>query len=96
LAPETLCLLSAQDALALLERCIIEGYQVLGVEGFRVTDLGAYQPDQRHSNDIGSVAADQVSFVASTKKLIAIGEPLGIRYQVVVSDKDERGRGQKK
>ena len=83
LAPETLFLLSARDALALLDRCLLEGYAVLGVEGFRVTDQGAYQPDQRYSNDIAA-ATDQTSFVTSTKHLISSGESIGIRYQVVV------------
>lgn len=84
LEPETLFLLSARDALALLDRCLLEGYAVLGVEGFRVTDLGSYQPDQRYSNDIADGAMDQASFVTSTKQLISSGESIGIRYQVVV------------
>jgi hypothetical protein len=93
LAPDTLFLLSARDALALLDRCLLEGYAVLGVEGFRVTDRGAYQPDQRYSNDIANGAADQASFVTSTKQLILTGEAIGIRYQVVVDDQSSRHSG---
>jgi hypothetical protein len=93
LAPETLFLLSARDALALIDRCLLEGYAVLGVEGFQLTNHGAYQPDQRYSNDIANGAMDPASFLTSTKQLISSGESIGIRYQVVVDAHKSRNSG---
>jgi hypothetical protein len=52
LAPETLFLLNADDAIDIVEKGTAEGARLAGVEGFLVSDAGAYEPRQDFSNDI--------------------------------------------
>ena len=84
LDPERLFLLSGRDALAFIDKCAAEGLVLLGVEGFRVADLGAFQPEQTQSNDIADGSLTQAQFVAATKELINRGLSLGYVYEVVI------------
>jgi hypothetical protein len=86
LEPDTLFLLNGPDAIAFIERAAAHGFRLMGVEGFRITDLGAYQPEQDQGNDIADVNLSDAEFVESTKKLIRDGTRLGFRYQVVVAN----------
>ena len=83
LAPETLFLLNASDALAFLGDAEAVGLILAGVEGFRITDLGAYEPRQEFSNDSADVRCSREEFFEATRALIRKGAPLGIRFEVV-------------
>ena len=86
LAPDTLFLLNGHDAIAFIERAAAQGFRLLGVEGFRITDRGAYQPEQDQSNDLADVNVSDAEFIESTKTLIREGARSGFRYQVVVNN----------
>ena len=86
LDPDGLFLLNGPDAIAFIERGIANGFRLLGVEGFRITDFGGYQPEQDQSNDIADVNVSDAEFIESTKALIREGTQLGFRYEVVVEN----------
>ena len=81
--PDTLFLLNAQDALDFLDAAKSLGFKLAGVEGFLITDAGAYQPSQDFSNDRADSNASPAEFEAETKDLILRGVSIGMRFQVV-------------
>jgi hypothetical protein len=76
-------LLNAGDALDLIHRGILDGLLLAGVEGFVVTDEGAYQPREEYSNDYVEFDGTRADFVKMTEKLIEKGGNAGIRFEVV-------------
>lgn len=85
-APETLFLLNAEHAIVLLEKATVVGVRLAGVEGFLVSEAGAYEPRQDFSNDIAEWLGSSSEFVESTKELMRRGVGIGIRFQVVFED----------
>jgi hypothetical protein len=83
----SLFLLDANDAIRFIEDCASEGLKLLGVEGFKITKEGAFQPHQEHSNDI--VDSKRSDFVHETKEFIREREGMGIWFEVVCSE-DEK------
>ncbi len=83
LEPETLFLLNSDDAIQFLEAGIALGIEFGGVEGFRITDQGAYQPRQEFSNDFYDWKGTYEAFIQDTKRLILKGASLGIRFEIV-------------
>lgn len=86
LEPDTLFLLSAPDALEFVEAGKALGLVLQGVEGFVVTDAGAYQPRQDFSNDRADEEGSIEQFELTTKTLIRRGVPTGIRFQVIFDE----------
>ena len=84
--PETLFLLNSEDAMDFIEEIQACGILVSGVEGFQITETGAYQPRQDFSNDIGDQACGYEFFLEGTKCLIRKGAEFGIRFQVVLEN----------
>jgi hypothetical protein len=79
----TLLLLNAPDAVDFIEAGKAAGLQLAGVEGFSITDLGAYEPRQEFSNDYASFEGSRSEFEVATKALIRLGASAGIRFEVV-------------
>ena len=79
-------LLKPSDALNFIEECVASGLKLEGVEGFSITEEGAYQPHQEHSNDISDAACNQREFVEETKKFICERIGTGIWFEVVFSE----------
>src|SRR5688572_5984560 len=86
LAPETLFLLNANDAIDFLDDARSAGLVLAGVEGFSITDAGAYQPRQDFSNDIADFGGSEDRFVEETRNLIRRGASAGIRFQIVLEE----------
>lgn len=84
LAPDTLFLLNTNDALELLDEAHQVGLILLGIEGFLVTDTGAFQPRQDFSNDLSDWHGPEDQFIEATKALISQGASIGIRFQIVL------------
>jgi hypothetical protein len=82
-APDTLFLLNSKDAIDLVERATAEGIKLAGVEGFLVTDAGAFEPQQDFSNDVADWNGPPQEFLRRTKELIGRGTNTRIRFQVV-------------
>lgn len=85
-APESLFLLNAESAIDFVEKATAEGASLAGVEGFLVSDAGAYEPRQDFSNDIAGWRGSPSAFVESTKELMRRGVSIGIRFQIVFED----------
>jgi hypothetical protein len=83
LAGDTLFLLRLEDAVEFILRGNELGLHLLGVEGFRVTEAGAFQPEQEASNDIIDYAGDD--FVKETVRFIQ-SQSSPYWYQVGFSD----------
>ncbi len=79
----TFLLLHAADALHLIHRGVEEGLLLAGVEGFVVTDEGAYQPRQEYCNDYAEWDGTRANFVKLTEELVKKGGAAGIRFEVV-------------
>lgn len=79
-----LFLLAASDAISFIEDCTSSNIKLLGVEGFKITKEGAFQPHQEHSNDI--VDSQCSDFVHETKEFIREREEMGIWFEVVCSE----------
>lgn len=86
LVPETLFLLSPEAALTYLDAGLILGLKLAGVEGFRITSGGAYQPSQSFSNDISETSDDGIEFAKITKELMRKGMQENIYFQVVFEE----------
>jgi hypothetical protein len=86
LAPDTLFLLNANDAIEFLDEAHSAGLVLAGVEGFLVTDAGAYQPRQDFSNDMADFEGSGDRFVEETKNLVRQGASVGIRFQIVFEE----------
>lgn len=86
LAPDTLFLLSPADAIDLIERATADGLRLAGVEGFLITDAGAYEPRQDFSNDAENWQDAPQKFLEHTRGLLERGISLGIRFQIVFED----------
>ena len=84
LAPDTLFLLSPNDALMFLEEAVALDLTIAGVEGFVVTDTGAYQLRQVFSNDIADFSGRTDKFLQETRDLIRRGAISGLCFQVVL------------
>jgi hypothetical protein len=79
----SLLLLNANDALDFLGAGLAQGLSLAGVEGFRVTDSGAFQPLQDFSNDRAEYEGMTADFVRDTEELIKRGAGAGIHFEVV-------------
>ena len=66
----SLILLNENDDLSFIDECSTLGLKLLGVEGFLITDTGAFQPDQSASNDIADTPMPNDDFIKMTKHLI--------------------------
>jgi len=86
LAPDTLFLLNASDALEFVDEAHRDGLVLAGVEGFLVTDNGAYQPRQDYSNDAADFEGSGDEFVEKTRSIIGEGASVGIRFQIVFEE----------
>jgi hypothetical protein len=80
---DTLLLLNAPDAIEFIDAGKAAGLQLAGVEGFSITDLGAYEPRQEFSNDYANSEGSRSEFEVETKALIRRGASAGIRFEVV-------------
>lgn len=80
----SLFLLKGCDAIKFIEECASKGYSLLGVEGFSITEKGAFQPEQEHSNDIAE--SESTDFVSETLDFIKNRSDLDIWYEVVFSE----------
>ena len=78
----TFLLLNAEDALDFIRKGVSEGLLLAGVEGFIVTDEGAYQPRQEYSNDYAEWDGTRADFVKATEELIKKGGTTGVRFEV--------------
>lgn len=82
----TLLLLNAPDAMDFIDTGKAADLQLAGVEGFSVTDLGAYEPRQEFSNDYADFKGSRSDFEVETKALIRRGAAVGIRFEVVFEE----------
>jgi len=81
--PESLFLLNPHDAIDFIQRGRSLKLTLAGVEGFTITEQGAYQPHQEFSNDIMDSNSSQEDFVDSTTNLILANPEKEIWYQIV-------------
>ena len=81
--PDSLFLLNAEDALAFLNQGISEGLEFVGMDGFVISDRGAYEPRQDFSNDYGHWHGTRAEFENQTRDLIRRGGEVGIRFEIV-------------
>jgi len=80
--PDDLFLLSANDAANFVRRGNSLGGRLAGIEGFKKTVGGAYQPQQEFSNDAADARSTE-AFVSDTLLLIEKGGLEGLLFQVV-------------
>ena len=66
----SLKLMTSNDAIEYIEECHSRGFRLLGVEGFIITEKGAFQPDQEASNDIADGKIIKNNFMKATISLI--------------------------
>lgn len=86
--PDTLFLLNRGDALKFVDDALSHGFTLLGIESFRVTSAGAYQPIQDFSSDVAEVSLPPDEFAASTIRLIDSSRELGdLWFQIVLDDR---------
>ena len=81
--PERLLLLNASDALEFILRATELDEELAGVEGFRVTKHGAFQPMQEFSTDSADVNCTKAEFVELTNGVIRAGAARNVHFQVV-------------
>lgn len=86
LAPDTLFLLNSDDALRFIESATALGTKLAGVEGFSITDAGAYEPRQEFSNDCIDWPGETEKYLQRTRELLRRGKGSGIRFQLVFED----------
>jgi hypothetical protein len=86
LDPDGLFLLNAHDALDFLNAGLREGLVLAGVEGFLITDNGAYEPRQDFSNIYHDWRGTCAELENRTRDLILRGSEAGIRFDVVFVD----------
>ncbi len=82
--PCILFLLRSEDALAYINRGQTLGLRLLGVEGFRITKEGGFQPVQEWSNDIADYGG--TDFVKDTFALITTLVANEATFQVVFEE----------
>jgi hypothetical protein len=80
---DDLFLLSATAASDFVQRGRDLNLRLVGVEGFRKTEAGAFQPKQEFSNDLADFVLDNDEFVRNTLELIEKGGAQGLLFQVV-------------
>lgn len=83
LAKNTLYLLDAENAVAFIAAASASDLPLLGIDGFRLSEQGAFQPDQDFSNDISDFCGTRSEFYEATKKLVTEGADENIYFQVV-------------
>ena len=81
--PKRLFLLSASDALEFITRATNAGQELAGVEGFRITEHGAFQPLQEFSTDSADVQCTKAEFVELTSGVVRAGAAKNVHFQVV-------------
>lgn len=86
LEPDTLFLLNAIDAIEFLNEAHNAGLTLAGIDGFSLTDAGAYQPRQDFSNDFADFDGSRDRFLEETRILMRRGEKIGIRFQIVLEE----------
>ena len=79
--------LPPKEALEYLTECTSYGFQLEGIEGFIITETGAYQPSQDYSNDFADVNYSRDKFIEETKSFILERAQEKILFEVVFSDK---------
>ncbi len=82
----SLFLLAADDAIQFIQDCVEAGLQLEGIEGFMITEEGAFQPHQEHSNDIADTTLDSKAFVNETIRFISERKDLELWYEIVFSE----------
>jgi hypothetical protein len=80
---DILFLLSPSDALQFLERAHQLGLELAGIDGFRITEQGGFQPCQEHSNDITDSNTDRETFYRQTRDFIRQRLDSGIWFQLI-------------
>jgi len=88
LAPDTLFLLRPSDAFHFIEEACALGLDLAGIEGFQVTESGAYQPCQSFSNDVADFVGSREEFFKESKRLIKQIKNERIRIQIVIEGLD--------
>ena len=83
--PNGLFLLEPDFAILFIQRGLQEGLKLQGVESFRITTEGAFQPEQEFSNDIADQDTNHEDFVRKTRDLIENGGRKGFKFQVVLA-----------
>lgn len=81
--PDDLFLLRPEDATRMIEKGVALGLQLAGIEAFRLTPEGAFQPEQDFSNDAVDSTLSHVEFVQATLKLIRRSEFRHYLFEVV-------------
>ncbi|WP_411746721.1 hypothetical protein [Reinekea sp.] len=79
-------LLHPKDALEYLTACKSYAFRLEGVEGFLVTENGAYQPSQEDSNDFNDVNCSHGEFVNMTRTFIEERSKKNVLFEVVFSE----------
>ena len=74
LEPETLFLLNPADGMEFLECAMASGLRVCGVEGFAISDSGAYEPRQDFSSDVADCPVSYEVFLSETIGLVEKGK----------------------
>ena len=91
--PGGLFLLCWSDALDYVEtRNQNRAFVSLGVEGFRITAEGAYQPTQDYSNDIADTSLDASTFIEETKAVIQRGRGESIWFEITFEDPNQSNK----
>ncbi|HEX8899868.1 hypothetical protein [Vitreimonas sp.] len=80
---DRLFLLSASDALEFITRATNAGQELAGVEGFRITEHGAFQPLQEFSTDSADVQCGKAEFVELTNAVVQAGAAKNVYFEVV-------------
>lgn len=81
--PDALFLLIPDDALRYINAGVDLGLKLAGVEGFRITDQGAFQPCQELSTDFGEEHISESEFLSKTIRLIQQNAQRSIHFEVV-------------
>jgi hypothetical protein len=79
-------LLKPKDAIEYLKDCITNDFKLDGVEGFLITENGAYQPSQEDSNDIVEYDCTHQEFTELTKSFIADRSQMNILFDVAITE----------
>ncbi len=81
--PNGLFLLDSNIAIQFILTGVQKGLELQGVESFRITREGAFQPEQEFSNDIADQSVSHEDFVDMTINLVKKGGRCGVKFQVV-------------
>jgi hypothetical protein len=79
-------LLKPKDAIEYLNDCVANGFKLDGVEGFLITEAGAYQPSQDDSNDIVDNNCTREEFTELTKSFMADRSEIEILFEVIFTE----------